>query len=421
MGAVRGAAGRATYDARTASRDAATDGGGDLGAHNTLYVASTFGHLRSFHIPYIQAMLDAGDRVTLVGAGDSSDLPAQARIVPVEFVKRMSAPGNFAAAARIASMLRTGDFDLVLTHTSLAAFFTRLAVAMSGKRRTVRVVNTVHGYLFGLHRPVGAAACARRRLLLDAERMCARSTDLIVTMNEEDTAIARRWKLSAGPVVQVDGMGVPACAHPHLVSASERSSARAALGLSADAFVMLYAAEFSARKDQRTLIQGMAHLPERAVLVLPGAGEQLQQCRELAAELGLANRALFPGFVQDMQLWRHAADVCVSASRSEGLPFHVAEALASGLPCVLSSVKGHVDMVRPNQEGLLFPAGDFAAFARAAGDLMADPDVCARMGRQAVQRAARYAPGAVMPTLMRLYRMAKTTVSASSGASSLSN
>lgn len=372
-------------------------------AHDVLYVASTFGHLCSFHIPYIQAMLDAGDRVTLLAAGDPSGLPEQARAVPAGFVKRMGAPDNFRAMVQISRMLRTGGYDLVLTHTSLAAYFTRLAVAASGRRRGLRVVNTVHGYLFGMRPPAGAAARARRRLLLDAERMCARSTDLVVTMNGEDTAIARRWNLSGGEVVQVDGMGVPACAHPARASARERAAAREELGLPVDALVMLCAAEFSARKDQRVLIQGMAGLPGRAVLALPGRGGLLEECRALARDLGLGDRVLFPGFVEDLGPWRRAADVCVSASRSEGLPFHVAEAMATGLPCVLSAVKGHADMVREGREGLLFPAGDARAFTAAAGRLLEDPGACERMGRRAVQRAPRYALDAVMPGLLRLY------------------
>ncbi len=55
----------------------------------------------------------------------------------------------------------------------------------------------------------------------------------------------------------------------------------------------------------------------------------------------------------------------MSSSRSEGLPFNVMEAMARGLPAVLSDVKGHEDLVRSGENGLLFPYDDQNAFIRA--------------------------------------------------------
>ncbi len=374
------------------------------GAHGVLYVASTFGHLRSFHVPYIRALAARGYRVTLVAAGDPVglldrlDAAADAvRVAPVPFVKKMSSPSNVAAARTIARMLRAGDVDLVLTHTSLAAFFARLGVRWSG-RRDVRVVNTVHGYLFG-----EADAGMRHALLLQAERMTAGVTDAIVTMNAEDTRIATAHRLCRGPVVQVDGMGVPEAADPHAPSVDERAGARERLGVPAGAFVLLYAAEFSNRKNQRMLIEAMPSLPDDVVLALPGTGALRATCADLARDLGVAGRVLLPGFSDDLASWRAASDVCVSASRSEGLPFHVMEAMAAGLPLALSAVKGHVDLVEEGVNGLTFPAGDAAGFARVVMRLRDDPAERLAMGRASLERAPRYALERVMPQLMRIY------------------
>lgn len=59
----------------------------------------------------------------------------------------MFSPRNFAAVIQLRRVLREEKYDMISVHTSLAAFFTRLAVMTCGKQRPI-VMNTAHGYLF---------------------------------------------------------------------------------------------------------------------------------------------------------------------------------------------------------------------------------------------------------------------------------
>ena len=104
-----------------------------------------------------------------------------------------------------------------------------------------------------------------------------------------------------------------------------------------------------------------------------------------------------------LALWRAASDACVSASRYEGLPFHVVEAFACGLPAVLSSVKGHVDLVEPGVNGLLFDQGDAAGFCSCVERLLDDPALLAEMGEHAVATSARYSLARVFEPLLAVY------------------
>lgn len=416
---------------------------GVAGSRRVLYAASTFGHLRSFHLPYIETLRDEGCAVVALAGGDPSGMPQGVRCVVEPFTKSMTAPRNASVVRDVAALVRREGFDVVLVHTSLAAFFVRLGVALSGVRgggaggacraegtrgdgpRVPRVVNTVHGYLFDAATPV-----AKRTLLLGAERLVAGVTDDIVTMNAQDTEIAVGHRLCRGRVVQVDGMGVD-LARCRVAGPSERAQARRELGIPADAFVLLYAAEFSPRKNQAMLVDALAGLPERAVLALPGRGELLEACRGHAERLGVAGRVLTPGYVEDLATWRAATDLCVSASRYEGLPFHAVEAMACGLPLVLSAVKGHEDLVGGEEPaaqrgaggagaggagsaaqevagsrrcGMLYPFGDVGAFRTCVLRLMDDAALRDAMASAAVERAQRYGRDRVMGTLMRLYR-----------------
>lgn len=369
-----------------------------------LYAASTFGHLRSFHLPYIEALRADGFDVTLLAGGDpvAAGMPQGVRCIPADFVKSMSSPRNFAVAREVSRLQLRERFDIVLTHTSLAAFFVRLGIlgaVQRDKGARPRVVNTVHGYLFD-----GAASFLRRAVLLAAERLCAGVTDQIVVMNRQDAIIAREHRLCRGQVVETPGMGV-VLDGLHPASACERASARRALGMRDDAFVCLCVAEFSQRKNQRLLIEALPNLSERVILALPGKGSEQQACLNLARELGVEGRVSMPGHLDaaGLALWRAASDVCVSASRYEGLPFHVVEAFACGLPAVLSSVKGHVDLVDPSVNGLLFNQGDAAGFCSCVERLLADPALLIEMGEHTVATSARYSLSHVFKPLLAVY------------------
>lgn len=181
-----------------------------------------------------------------------------------------------------------------------------------------------------------------------------------------------------------------------------RQAVRDKLGLSEQDIALVYPAEFSERKAQATLLRALPLLPPQIKLLLPGSGARLEACRALADELGVTERVCFPGQVHDIPVWLGAADIAVSASRSEGLPFNIMESMACGLPVVASDAKGHTDLIGP-ENGLLFPRGDEAAFAAAIKQLAADAGLRARMGQAGREKMQRYALNTVLPQVMERY------------------
>lgn len=359
-----------------------------------LYVASTFSHLAAFHRPYLAWFAGQGCVVHAAAGGEPLPLEGVSRSFTLPFEKKMFSPKNLAATRQLADLLREERYDLVSLHTSLAAFFARLAVGRAGKGECM-VLNTVHGYLFDESTPF-----PKRQLLLGAERLTAGSTDVLLTMNEADQAIAETHRLGR-TILPTAGMGVDLSRfQPPLPG--QREAARRALGLPADALVLVYAAEFSHRKNQAMLLRALPHLPPETRLLLPGRGETLEACKALAAQLGVADRAIFPGFVEDMARCYHAADLCTPSSRSEGLPFNVVEAMSCGLPVLATDVKGHRDLVLPGRTGALYPYDDAHRFAQAV-QALADAETRAAMGRAARERARDYGLERVFPQLTSLY------------------
>ena len=359
-----------------------------------LFAASTFSHILNFHLPYLKCFRDRGWIVHVACGGKSVPVPYADRVIQLPFRKQMPAPGNFRAAATLRKVIRQERYRLISVHTSLAAFFTRLAV--KGMKDRPPVANTVHGYLFDDDTPA-----LKRNILLAAERLTAPQTDLLLTMNRWDYELAQRYRLGK-QVGQIPGVGVDFSRFGQKTSDDSREF-RGDLGIPQDAFVLIYPAEFSKRKSQEVLIRALTKLPERVVLVLPGKGAFLDQCKALAVQLKLERRIIFPGQVRDMAPWYAMADAAVSASRSEGLPFNIMEAMYCGLPVAASKVKGHTDLIIHGKTGWLYPYGDTAACADALRTLMESTPLRQALGRAAQESVKQYALDKVLPQVLGAY------------------
>ena len=358
-----------------------------------LYTASTCSHILHFHLPYLAYFQERGWEVHVACGSPIQPIPYADEVLELPFRKSMKSPQNFKAASLLREKMEKERYKLVSTHTALAAFFTRLA--LTGLRNRPFVVNTVHGYLFDDQTPL-----LKRELLLTAERWTAPQTDLLLTMNQWDYETAVRYRLGR-EVAPVPGVGVDFSKldGPPAPGRDLRSE----LGISDDAFLLLYAAEFSKRKNQEVLIRAMEKLPERVVLVLAGDGALRKDCQKLAYSLNLGHRVFVPGYAENMPDWYRASDAVVSASRSEGLPFHIMEAMYMGLPVVVSRVKGHTDLVRDDVTGLLYPYGDSAACAEQIMRLAQSPELPKQLGEQARQEVKQYALERVKPLTREMY------------------
>ena len=359
-----------------------------------LITASTWGHIRSFHLPYLRELKRLGWEVHVGCPGIPEDAPYIDQPVLLPFEKRTAAPANFRAAHILRQRIKAEHYDLIITHTTLAAFFTRLAV--KGMKRRPRLINVMHGYLFD-----EGMSALKRGLLLKAEQITAGETDLLLTMNAWDEAAAKKYRLGAR-IVRIPGVGAD-FSRLDAADASEGQALREKLGIPKENFVLIFPAEFSVNKSQSVLIRAMRMLPERVTLVLCGVGRELEACKTLAAELRLDDRVLFPGYVTDMAKWYRMADAAVSASRKEGLPFNVMEAMHLGLPVVASAAKGNTDLVQDGVTGFLYPYGDAEACAACIRRLLEDPELCRSLGEKAKEAAEPYALERVLPLVMEHY------------------
>jgi glycosyltransferase EpsD len=130
-----------------------------------------------------------------------------------------------------------------------------------------------------------------------AEKLTAKVTDVLLTMNQWDYEMAKKHRLGV-EVKKIPGMGVDyTMLRPTQTREAFRKVLREQYGIPENAFLILYAAEFSKRKNQKLLIDAMRALPENVYAILAGDGDQRGKCERYSSQLGLNQRVAFPGYI----------------------------------------------------------------------------------------------------------------------------
>jgi len=193
----------------------------------------------------------------------------------------------------------------------------------------------------------------------------------------------------------------------------ESTELRARLGLPNDAVIVVYTGKLNRGKGLEMLLRVWARLSGggtvAAHLVLVGGGaNQFLSCEpELRAyvQAGLSSVVTFTGYVTEVAEYLRAADIFTLPSDSEALPISLLEALACGLPAVVTETGGMPEVVHDGVEGRLVPVGDENGLNRALEELLSDEAKRREMGaagRRTVER--RFAIGAVAEAHERLFR-----------------
>lgn len=331
-----------------------------------LFCASTLSHLVNFHLPYLRDFRDWGFEVwTASGGGTAREIPFAERQVEVPFHKKFFSPKNILAIFQLRRLLMAEKFTCISTHTTLANAVIRAAVLLMPRKRRPKVYCICHGYLFG------EGDGLKKWGYLLPEKICAKVTDVLMVMNREDEAIAKRHRLAGGELVFLHGMGLDPARFP-AVTPDEREKGRREMGFGAEEILVVYAAEFSRRKNQQSLIRAFAKAAEknpRLRLLLAGSGATLEECKALAEQLKLGEKVRFLGHVEGMERLYPLCDAAVSSSRIEGLPFNILEAMICGLPVIASRVKGHVDLLGEESPWLYSGEEELAALLSRAEEL----------------------------------------------------
>ena len=366
-----------------------------------LYV-TTVGITMSFFCSLIRELLDRGYRVDVAANETEGQTPVPpcfrdwgCRVFPLSCSRSPLDRGNLAAIRQIRELVQREGYDLVHCHTPIAAACTR-AACRGLRKGGLQVFYTAHGFHFYTGAPL-----KNWLLYYPIERLCARWTDTLITINQEDYERAKR-RLHAGRVACVPGVGIDV---ERFASAQvDRPEMRRSLGVPEDAVFVLSVGELNENKNHAAVIRALARLnDERLYYRIAGDGELAEERRKLAAELGLGDRVRLLGERTDVAELYKSADIFVFPSIREGLPVALMEAMAAGLPVVGSRIRGCVDLLADSDNLLIDRPTDDGAFADAIRALADDPARREAIGRSNRQRVGAFDQARVLEQMERLY------------------
>lgn len=161
-------------------------------------------------------------------------------------------------------------------------------------------------------------------------------------------------------------------------------------------FTIICVARLIERKGQHHLLEAFAQLrgtceqPLRLLFV--GTGDAETALRESAARLNVADAVIFSGFVSrdQMPAVYRKADVFVLPSEQEGMSIALLEAMASGLPVIVTDTGGTAELVTKGENGEIVPWADVPALVDALRTLLQADDLRRRMGAENRRRALRF-------------------------------
>ena len=309
-------------------------------------------HIMEFHIPYLAMFRDMGWETAVAAKNDYED-PADCRIphcdtyYDIPFARLPWKTDNLKAYRQLKKIIDEGAFDLIHCHTPVGAMIARLAAASARKRGT-KVIYTAHGFHFFKGAPL-----INWLAYYPVEKMLARLTDVLVTINREDHAFALR-KIRAKRIEYVPGVGVDTTRFG--ASGTDGAEKRRELGFEPEDFLILTVAEMTKNKNHTTVLKALALLKDRPEFqkmhyLICGRGEQWSNLEAEAKTLGIDDHVVFLGYRHDIPQLCRCSDLFVFMTLREGLPVALMEAMSCGLPTVCSQVRGNTDLIDDGVEG----------------------------------------------------------------------
>lgn len=347
-----------------------------------LYVTTVALHTQVLHLPWIYRLRELG-AIPIGVAADIENSPecveAFCAVHNVPFSRRpFSLRQYFATGKKLRLLAERYGVRIVHVQTPVAGFLTRLAFRNISDRGPIALIYTAHGFHFHRDGPLVGNILWRT-----CERIAARYTDVLCTVNQEDYEAASKFRTAAGgKVLLIPGNGID-CRRfrPEQYSAEKVAQIRAELNVGATDKIVLMVGEFIPRKRHADALRAVAHLRKSPLLlVLVGSGRLYEKTKRLAVSLGIANRCRFLGFRKDVSELLAASEIVWHPSEQEGLPASVMEALAMERPVIGANVRGTRDLLKDGC-GLLYAVGDWRSLATCALEVLQKPEAGTEMGR----------------------------------------
>lgn len=365
-----------------------------------LYVTTVSLTLNTFLIPHIEHLINHGFQVDIASNIDVPlDKTFEAMGVNhhrISFSRNPVHPNNLKAYREIRNLQEENSYDIVHVHTPVAAFVTRAAL----RKENIKIVYTAHGFHFYKGAPI-----INWMLYYPLEKMAAKWTDTLVTINDEDKERATTFNLrNGGQIYKMAGVGIEE--ENYEIVNFNRNRYRKSLGLRKDDFAILVLAELNKNKNHIQLIKAVNELKgkcPRVKVICAGKGPMEKELKKTVRELNLEKNIRFLGFRKDVTELLYSSDCVGLFSQREGLGKCLLEGMIAGKPIIATNTRGPRELIEEGDNGFLVEVDDFKVLAKDIERIYEDEELQNKFGEKSKEKVKDFYLDNVLKEVINFY------------------
>ncbi|HFU4116538.1 TPA: glycosyltransferase family 4 protein [Streptococcus suis] len=368
-----------------------------------LYITTISNTLNAFLVPHIDELKKAGHTVDIACKLEqplSQELINSTReFFELQFNRSLIKNDFFGLIRQVRQLVRQEEYDIVHTHTPIASAVVRFACKSI---LNTRIFYTAHGFHF-----LKGGPFLNWLIYYPIERILSSYTDTLITINHEDYAIAKK-NFKMKNIFLLNGVGIDT-ERFHPINDEEKRKLKRTLGFDENKKYLIFVGELNANKNQAVLIEMMDQLSKKRrdlVLLLVGHGSHADMYHQAVKEKQLEASVRLLGYRSDVPDLMKLSEIALSSSKREGLPVNLIEAMATGLPLVVSNCRGNRDLVETGKNGIVLKELTAEDFANAVELVIDDGELYKGMKLSSLERIKEYTIDVVNTRLMSIYEEA---------------
>ena len=310
---------------------------------------------------------------------------------------------NLRLSLKLRKQITKYRYMLVHCHTPVGGVVARIAAAFVLKKWGGRVIYAAHGFHFYRGAPL-----KNWLLFYPIEREMSWLTDTLITINSEDYGRVKD-EFHAKEIVYVPGVGVNTDIFSDrgvsLQLKRELRRRKLPASCSLEKIVFLSVGELNDNKNHIVVIEALGKIKNPAIhYYIAGIGKNKEILEQRIYELGLDEQVFLLGYRDDISDLMRLSDVFILPSKREGLNVSLMEAMSSGLPCIVSDIRGNRDLIKEGQGGYLVIPDNIDAWESAISHMWQIQDKWSLLGAWNRERMEKFSIRKVQKQMERIYR-----------------
>lgn len=370
-----------------------------------LYITSLSGkRINSFMKSAVVAAKKCGVDFTMACNMDNADLELYEmdckqygiKVKHIDFNRNPVSIMNVKAYFQLLEYIREEKFDVVHCNTPVGGVLGRIC---SRNVRIPYVIYQAHGFHFW-----SGAPQINWLIYYPLEKLLARYTDLLITINQEDYDVAKKFKLKkSGAAILVNGVGVQPW--KRLLSKELVAEKKESLEVPKNAKILISVGELNENKNHLTAIKAFNKIDNKDLIYfICGEGKLKEELEKYVIDNNLEDKVRLLGYRTDVKELLEISDVFIFPSKREGLSAALMEAMMAEIPCVAGKIRGNIDLLP--QSVLLFNPESVEELATCI-EMSLDDVVSVRECKQNTLHIKKFEFDVIVDSLTEVYHMVK--------------